>query len=135
MSKAKPAKVDPKAPIASLTWPDYLAIRSSKRKWQMAAMVPSALIGFFGGGFYFGTLDADPMKSIMGIDPFFFYGICTVGCVGAGALIGPSIGTALWRLQYRSLLPLIDAKDHQFFPTYSEKPGRCLSSKSNYPST
>ena len=37
VSKAKPvtAKVDPKAPMASLTWPDYLAIRHSKRKWQM----------------------------------------------------------------------------------------------------
>lgn len=35
--------------------------------------------------------------------------------VGTGAIIGPTIGTALWRLQYRSLLPLIDAKDHQFF--------------------
>lgn len=87
VSKAKPvtAKVDPKAPMASLTWPDYLAIRHSKRKWQMvrekettrqcvqrvtnsfsqAAMVPSALIGLFGGAAYFGTLDADPMKPIM----------------------------------------------------------------------
>ena len=35
--------------------------------------------------------------------------------VATGAIIGPTIGTALWRLQYRSLLPLIDAKDHQFF--------------------
>jgi import inner membrane translocase subunit TIM23 len=35
--------------------------------------------------------------------------------VGTGAIIGPTIGTALWRLQYRRLLPLIDAKDHQFF--------------------
>ncbi|KAF8809007.1 mitochondrial import protein Pam17 [Phlegmacium glaucopus] len=99
----------------TLTWPDYLAIRHSKRKWQMAAMIPCALLGFVGGAAYFGTLDADPMKPIMGIDPFFFYGICTVGCVGAGAIIGPTIGTALWRLQYRQLLPLIDAKDHQFF--------------------
>ena len=35
--------------------------------------------------------------------------------VGAGAIIGPTIGTSLWRLQYRRLLPLIDAKDHLFF--------------------
>ena len=64
-------------------------------------MVPSAIIGLLGGAAYFGTLDADPLKPIMvylhffylglrlclctrcqGIDPFFFYGICTVGCVG-----------------------------------------------------
>ena len=35
--------------------------------------------------------------------------------VGTGAIIGPTIGTSLWRLQYRRLLPLIDAKDHLFF--------------------
>ena len=28
-------------------------------------MIPSALIGLFGGAAYFGTLDADPMKPIM----------------------------------------------------------------------
>jgi len=81
----------------------------------MAAMIPCALLGFVGGAAYFGNLDVDPMKPIMGIDPFFFYGVCTVGCVGAGAIIGPTIGTSLWRLQYRRLLPLIDAKDHLFF--------------------
>ena len=37
VSKVKPvtAKVDPKPQMVSLTWPDYLAIRHSKRKWQM----------------------------------------------------------------------------------------------------
>jgi hypothetical protein len=35
--------------------------------------------------------------------------------VGTGAIIGPTIGTFLWRMQYRRLLPLIDAKDHLFF--------------------
>ena len=86
VSKAKPATtagVEPK-PQTILTWPDYLAIRHSKRKWQMvkriarrvsaqrvtnstlqAAMVPCAFLGFVGGAAYFGTLDADPMKPIM----------------------------------------------------------------------
>jgi len=116
VSKTKPttASVEPKLETV-LTWPSYLAIRHSKRKWQMAAMIPCALLGFVGGAAYFGNLDVDPMKPIMGIDPFFFYGVCTVGCVGAGAIIGPTIGTSLWRLQYRRLLPLIDAKDHLFF--------------------
>lgn len=94
VSKVEPvtAKVEPK-PQASLTWPDYLAIRHSKRKWQMvrkkkitrqgatnsifqAAMVPSALIGLFGGAAYFGTLDADPMKPILVFTFFIIVSVC-----------------------------------------------------------
>jgi len=73
------------------------------------------LIGFFGGATYFGTLETDPTKPIMGIDPFFFYGFCTVGCVGVGALIGPTIGSAVWRIRHRHRLSVIDEMDREFF--------------------
>jgi len=56
-----------------------------------AVTIPCALLGFFGGAAYFGTLETDPLKPIMGIDPFFFYGICTVGCVGASQFINKKI--------------------------------------------
>ncbi|XP_006457823.1 hypothetical protein AGABI2DRAFT_64919 [Agaricus bisporus var. bisporus H97] len=100
-------------PPESLSWREYLAIRGSKRKWQVAATVPCALLGFIGGATYFGTMGADPTKTIMGIDPFFFYGISTVGCVGA--VVGPSLGTALWRMTHRNKVSLIDAKDREFY--------------------
>ncbi|KAJ3576881.1 hypothetical protein NP233_g126 [Leucocoprinus birnbaumii] len=100
---------------STLSWTEYLAIRGSKRKWQVATTIPCALLGFAGGVAYFGNLDTDPTKMIMGIDPFFFYGICTVGCVGLGALIGPTVGTALWRTSHRTNLALIDAKDTEFY--------------------
>jgi hypothetical protein len=32
---------------------------------QQAAMVPCALLGFFGGATYFGNLETDPLKPIM----------------------------------------------------------------------
>ncbi|KIK06107.1 hypothetical protein K443DRAFT_90169 [Laccaria amethystina LaAM-08-1] len=100
---------------ATLTWPEYLAIKRNKRKWQMAVTFPCAMLGFASGVAYFGTLETDPMKPILGIDPFFFYGICTVGCVGVGAILGPTVGTALWRFTHRRSVHLIDSKDHQFF--------------------
>ncbi|KAF9449590.1 mitochondrial import protein Pam17 [Macrolepiota fuliginosa MF-IS2] len=99
----------------TLTWREYLAIRGSKHKWQIAVTVPCALLGFAGGAAYFGNLDTDPTKMIMGIDPFFFYGISTVACVGAGALIGPSVGTMLWRMSHRQNLAVIDAMDREFY--------------------
>ncbi|KAH0583513.1 Presequence translocated-associated motor subunit PAM17, mitochondrial [Termitomyces sp. J132] len=99
----------------ALTWPEYLAIRGSKRKWQLAVTIPCALLGFFGGAAYFGSLETDPTRPIMGIDPFFFYGACTVACVGTGALIGPSIGAAAWRARHRNQLALVDAMDREFY--------------------
>ncbi|KAJ8522365.1 hypothetical protein ONZ45_g1058 [Pleurotus djamor] len=97
-----------------LNWEDFLKIRGGRRKWQTAATVPFALLGFFGGIAYFGNLEPDPTKPIMGVDPFFFYGFCTLGCVGAGALIGPTVGSALWRYTHRNLVTVIDAREKEF---------------------
>ncbi|KAG6900669.1 hypothetical protein C0993_005902 [Termitomyces sp. T159_Od127] len=110
-SAKKPAVEGAKA----LTWPDYLAIRGSKRKWQLAVTIPCASLGFLGGAAYFGSLETDPTRPIMGIDPFFFYGACTVACVGLGALIGPSIGAAAWRARHRAQLAAVDAMDREFY--------------------
>lgn len=70
----------------------------SLKRYQIAT-IPSAILGFVGGIAYFGTLETDASKPIMvrpynhllrcyglinsqGVDPFFFYGVCTLGCVG-----------------------------------------------------
>ncbi|KAF8647496.1 hypothetical protein AX16_006701 [Volvariella volvacea WC 439] len=99
----------------NLSWPEYLAIRRSKIRWQTAATFPCAILGFVGGVAYFGTRETDPTKPIFGIDPFFFYGFCTLGCAGVGWLVGPSLGTAIWRTTHRRSVTLIDAKDKEFY--------------------
>ncbi|KAF9065791.1 mitochondrial import protein Pam17-domain-containing protein [Rhodocollybia butyracea] len=101
----------------TLTWPQYLTIRRSKRIWQNFAAVPCSILGLAGGAAYFGSLDTDPMKPIFGIDPFMFYGICTAACMGAGYVVGPSLGAALWRLlpSTKKYGSLIDKKDKEFY--------------------
>ncbi len=37
------------------------------------------------------------------------------GYTGAGAIVGPTIGTTLWRARHRSINRAIDAKDTEFF--------------------
>ncbi|KAE9398951.1 presequence translocated-associated motor subunit PAM17 [Gymnopus androsaceus JB14] len=96
----------------ALTWPQYLLIRRNKRKWQNYASIPSSILGLAAGALYFGSLDTDPMKPIMGIDPFMFYGICTTACMGAGYIVGPSLGG---RFGER-----IDAMDRQFYERISK---------------
>ncbi|KAF8624109.1 hypothetical protein AX15_006020 [Amanita polypyramis BW_CC] len=117
-TKSTTARAGPASPQSSpevLPWTEYLTIRRSRRRWQTAATIPCVVLGFTGGIAYFGTRETDVLKPIMGIDPFFFYGICTVACAGLGWLVGPSIGTAIWRTTHRRLVSLIDARDREFY--------------------
>ncbi|KAF8734714.1 hypothetical protein AX14_003052 [Amanita brunnescens Koide BX004] len=98
-----------------VTWTEYLAIRHNKRMWQTVSTIPCVILGFGGGIAYFGTRETDALKPIFGIDPFFFYGICTVACGGFGWLVGPSLGTAIWRMTHRRLLSHIDSRDREFY--------------------
>ncbi|KDQ61065.1 hypothetical protein JAAARDRAFT_32058 [Jaapia argillacea MUCL 33604] len=104
----------PQAAKENLSWPEYLAIRKGKRRWETAVTIPCTLLAFGGGVLYFGSSEIDATKPIMGIDPFFFYGFATVGCAGMGYLIGPTIGSACWRLTHRRTMSLIEARDREF---------------------
>ncbi|KAH8117116.1 mitochondrial import protein Pam17 [Phellopilus nigrolimitatus] len=97
-----------------LAWQEYLTIRGRKRKWELAATIPSILIGFGAGAAYFGAQEIDGSKPIFGFDPLFVYGFATLACGGAGYLVGPIIGSSIWRLTHRRSVALIEARDRQF---------------------
>ncbi|KAK7019509.1 Presequence translocated-associated motor subunit pam17 [Favolaschia claudopus] len=111
-TKAAPT-VEPAA--KNLNWGEYFEIRRRRRQWQTALTIPCAMIGFFGGSFYFGSLQTDPTKPIMGVDPMIFYGGCTVLCMGAGYVVGPSLGSAIWRIMNRRVVANMDTLDREFF--------------------
>ncbi|KAA1469225.1 mitochondrial import protein Pam17 [Dentipellis sp. KUC8613] len=98
----------------TLSWPDYLTIRKKKRRYEMVLTAPCMLAGLAGGASYFGQWAMEAPKHIMGIEPIFFFGGATLTCVGAGYLLGPIIGSAVWRMTHRSTLPLIEARDREF---------------------
>ncbi|KAH9966542.1 mitochondrial import protein Pam17 [Russula dissimulans] len=95
----------------TLPWSEYLAIRRAKRKWELALTVPCVLAGLAGGAAYFGSMELDATKPIMGIDPIIFFGGATLG---AGYLVGPIIGSTLWRVTHRRTMALIEARDREF---------------------
>ncbi|KAJ7706894.1 mitochondrial import protein Pam17 [Mycena rosella] len=103
------------AAFKELNWVEYLEIRRRRRRWQTVFTIPCSLAGLFGGAMYFGSLETDPMKPIMGIDPMMFYGGCTVICMGAGYVIGPSLGSSIWRVINRTSMAKIDARDREFY--------------------
>lgn len=113
-------KAAPKASQPLLTWPEYLAIRRSRHRWQTVATVPAAFLGLSAGITYFGSLETDPTKPIFGFDPFMVYGALTVVCAGFGALLGPTVGGSIWRMTHRQKLDQIDAKDREFLEHISK---------------
>jgi len=98
----------------TLPWSEYLAIRRGKRKWEMAMTIPCVLAGLAGGAAYFGSMELDATKPIMGIDPLLFFGGATLGCMGAGYLVGPILGSTLWRVTHRRTMTLIEERDREF---------------------
>ncbi|KAI0807916.1 mitochondrial import protein Pam17 [Fomes fomentarius] len=98
----------------TLGWQEYLAIRKRKRRWETAVTIPTTIGGFVGGISYFGNLEMDPSKPIFNIDPMFVYGAATLGCAGLGYLVGPVIGSSIWRLTHRRLMRLIEKRDKEF---------------------
>ncbi|KAJ8480796.1 hypothetical protein ONZ51_g6424 [Trametes cubensis] len=98
----------------SLPWQEYLTIRKRKRRWETALTIPTTIGGFMAGLSYFGNMEMDPTKPIFNIDPMFVYGAATLGCAGLGYLIGPIIGSTIWRLTHRRLMRLIEQRDREF---------------------
>ncbi|KAI0823525.1 Pam17-domain-containing protein [Trametes gibbosa] len=98
----------------NLPWQEYLAIRKRKRRWETAVTIPATAAGFFAGISYFGNLEMDPTKPIFNIDPMWVYGGATLGCAGLGYLVGPIIGSSIWRLTHRRLMRLIEQRDKEF---------------------
>ncbi|KAF7791327.1 hypothetical protein EIP86_002341 [Pleurotus ostreatoroseus] len=97
-----------------LPWGEYLAIRKNKRRWETTITIPLAVGGFTVGVLTFGGMEMDPTKPIFNLDPMVVYGAATLGCAGAGYLIGPIIGSALWRFMNRNTMRLIEARDKEF---------------------
>ncbi|KAI0374627.1 Pam17-domain-containing protein [Pilatotrama ljubarskyi] len=98
----------------TLPWQEYLAIRKRKRRWETAVTIPATAAGFFAGFSYFANMEMDPTKPIFNIDPMWVYGGATLGCAGLGYLLGPIIGSTIWRLTHRRLMKLIEQRDREF---------------------
>jgi len=73
-------------------------------------MLPSTVASFISALQYFG----DHPPSFMGLEPLFLTIAATAGCAGLGYLIGPLIGSSLWRATHRRTMSLIEARDREF---------------------
>ncbi|PKI84058.1 Pam17p [Malassezia vespertilionis] len=78
-----------------LPWDTYLRLRKQRRMVGIVATIPTMLL--------------------TAIDPLFVNIGATLACVGAGWLIGPSIGNVAWSLFHRHKAAQIAQRDRQFY--------------------
>ncbi|KAH8928652.1 presequence translocated-associated motor subunit PAM17 [Atractiella rhizophila] len=99
---------------STLTWPEYFALRRSRHRHGIIWSIPTSLLGGAAGLSTFGSVESNPTEQVFGIDPLFVYGGGTIGCIALGYLLGPPLGTMLWRMRNKDALGQMDLKDKEF---------------------
>ncbi|KAG0316771.1 TIM23 complex component [Linnemannia gamsii] len=97
----------------TMDWNTYFALRKTRRNYERAFMVPSALVSLLGAGYYFAQKDFDPTP-IFGMDQVIVYGIGTVAAGLVGLAMGPVIGNSVFRAANSRAKPLVDRMDTEF---------------------
>ncbi|KAG9069921.1 TIM23 complex component [Linnemannia hyalina] len=97
----------------TMDWNTYFALRKTRRNYERAFMVPSALVSLLGAGYFFAQRDFDPTP-IFGMDQVIVYGIGTVAAGLIGLAMGPVIGNSIFRAANSRAKPLVDRMDTEF---------------------
>ena len=94
--------------VNNLTWNDFFKLRQSRRYWNLASSFCTAGAGLFSGLTY---ASAQPLENlqIFGLDPFLGGGILVVSSLGVGWLLGPLLGSGLFRVLNRKRLAEMSA--------------------------
>ncbi|CAG8564922.1 11113_t:CDS:2 [Ambispora leptoticha] len=97
-----------------LSWDDYFWLRVRRRNTERAFTIPSTLLGFGLSTGYVVTRELDPTP-ILGQDPAVIYGLSILLCLFSGLLIGPVIGSGVWKLFHRREVKLMEERDREFY--------------------
>ncbi|KAF2094121.1 Pam17-domain-containing protein [Rhizodiscina lignyota] len=99
-----------------LTWNEYLRLRKVRRRINLGASIVTCTGTTVAGIAYLSQSDFDRWgASAFGLDPFILLGIATFAFAGAGWLMGPFAGGAVFNTMYRGVKPEIMAKEKDFF--------------------
>ncbi|KAL8748728.1 MAG: hypothetical protein Q9184_007122 [Pyrenodesmia sp. 2 TL-2023] len=103
---------------SSLTWNDYLSLRKSRRHYSLVSSLLTSSGATIAGlsliQTNFDTITAT-LHSFTGVDPIFMLAVATVATAGAGWLLGPVVGEALFRVVYRKQWGRMGEKEKDFY--------------------
>lgn len=87
-------------PSTPLTWNTYLALRKTRRRYNLFFSLTTSLTTTILGASYLAPQSLESM-SVFSLDPVIVLGISMTAFMGAGWLMGPFLGNALFRVRYR----------------------------------
>ncbi|KAI8974395.1 mitochondrial import protein Pam17 [Pilobolus umbonatus] len=93
------------------TWDEYFKLRKKRRNYEVAAYLPSTVIPSMGAMGYFLFMEISPVDTIAGMDPMMAMIAGTAAAGFSGFLMGPFVGTSLFKLFNRNLSNAMDARD------------------------
>ncbi|KAF8937379.1 mitochondrial import protein Pam17 [Dissophora ornata] len=97
----------------TMNWNSYFLLRRTRRNYERVFMVPCALLGLSGAGYYFAQKDFDPTP-IFGVDQIFVYLAGTAAAGIVGLAMGPVVGNMVFRAAHSKARPLVDRMDREF---------------------
>ncbi|KAF9946703.1 TIM23 complex component, partial [Modicella reniformis] len=95
------------ATTETMDWNTYFALRRTRRNYERVFMVPCALIGLGGAGYYFAQKPFDPTP-IFGVDQVVVYAVGTIAAGIIGLATGPIVGNMVFRAANSKAKPLVD---------------------------
>lgn len=97
-----------------LTWVDYFQLKKQNNRINTIAGVFTGLGGAFITLSYLGNIEIDVEKPIMGFDPLMVMGGAVILGGLVGFLVGPFIGSSIFRLTNRAQLKQFELKNTEF---------------------
>lgn len=89
---------------APLNWNDFLRLRKIRRRYNLGASLATALLGGAAGVVVLASQNLEALGAqLFGLDPIIVMGLGTSGFLGLGWLLGPLLGTAVFRVVHRSV--------------------------------
>lgn len=89
---------------AQLNWNTFFTLRKSRRRYSLISSGVTSLASTAAGVQFVSAQDLDNF-GIMGLDPFFIFGLSIIAFGAVGWLGGPFLGNAVWGLVNRRFRP------------------------------
>ena len=88
-------------PSTTVTWNDYLALRKTRRRYNLAASFLTSVGTTSVGVTVMSQQNFEHLGGLFGLDPFIVLGLATAGSGALGWLLGPFVGNAVFGMVHR----------------------------------